>query len=329
MTSSGQQRARRHHLVPQFYLQRFANDDGRVALCRLGDPPAIRVTSVRKAMFQNEFYTVQEPDGTHSDHVESFLANLEGEAATGFRALLDEGEWPLSVENRWRIAMWVALQSLRGAAPRQAMNELATGMLQMEIAAGGKDGLRRVLEEQGDLESLADLDGVWELMSDFDDYTLQVNPNEHVRLMLEMLPGIARVMLARKWMVVTFERKALMTCDEPVSMPPAVVDGGLVGVGSMNAPHILVPLSRRVGLWLNEVQVDVPPERWFETSVRHPGTTWLADRFNQATLANARRSLVTHPDDQHLLEEELPAPRTQEVAGFDLADWDTSFGDDD
>jgi hypothetical protein len=202
---------------------------------------------------------------------------------------------------------------MRGAKTRNSINDVADIMLKTLILGRGKQGLKRVLEESGDTESLKDLDGMWELMSDFDQFKLGAHPNQHLSQIVDMLPGITRLMATRKWTYVPFQRKNLLTCDEPVVLI-AHVDPGLgLGVGLGTAPNILVPLSRRAGLWLGELQEDLSEGQLSRNDVRIQGTTLLANTFNDAVIGNARRAILAHPDDRHLLEGELPKPRSREV----------------
>jgi len=314
MANSKSHGARRHHLVPQFYLRRFADGNDRIVQCRLGEPPNIHVTSISNAVVETDFYTVQEKSGEKTDRFESHLSSIEGEAATGFRSLLDEEEWPLSVETRFRISTWIALQAVRGAKTRNSINDVADIMLKTIVFGAGKQGLKRVLEESGDTESLKDLDGMWELISDFDQFNIDVHPNQHLSQIFEMLPGITRLMAARKWNYVLFKRKSLLTCDEPVVLIAHADPSLLMGVGLGTAPNILVPLSRRAGLWLSELQDNFSEGQLSRNDVRIEGTTLLANTFNDAVIGNARRAILTHPDDRHLLEGELPKPRSREVS---------------
>jgi hypothetical protein len=316
MTNSKSHGARRHHLVPQFYLRRFADEKDRIAQCRLGEPRNIHVTSIANAVVETDFYTVEEISGAKTDRAESHLAGIEGEAATGFRSLLDEGEWPLSPETRLRIATWIALQAVRGTKTRNTLDELLDVMMKTLIADGGKQGLKRLLEEFGDTESLQDLDGTWQLLSNFDEFKVKAHPNQHLVQIFDMLPGITRLMSARKWIYVHFEQKTLLTCDEPVVL---IADTDpLMGAGLGTAPNILVPLSRRAGLWLGELQSDLTEGQQSRKDVQIPGTTFLANTFNDAVIGNARKAILTHPDDQHLLKGELPKLRTQEVTSIGL-----------
>ena len=157
MSADQAQVSHRHHTVPQFYLRRFANDRNQLLQVRLGDPAKANRISVRDALVRKDFYMVQESDMSWSDRVEKLLGRIEGDAATGFRGVLADGEWPLMQRTRQSIATWLALQALRSPATRTSLDELATGMAQGLIAAGGKEGLRGILEKSGDTESIEDL----------------------------------------------------------------------------------------------------------------------------------------------------------------------------
>ncbi|MDY7543364.1 MULTISPECIES: DUF4238 domain-containing protein [unclassified Cryobacterium] len=108
--------ARRHHTVPRFYLQGFAELD-RVTTVRL--PGDLRFTqSVSDATVVNNFYTVENHEAG-PDVIEKALSGIEGDAAAVLKTLI-EGKWPLAAEDRMTLGYFIALQATRVPNQRRA-----------------------------------------------------------------------------------------------------------------------------------------------------------------------------------------------------------------
>lgn len=121
--------AKRHHTVPQFYLRGFAVDE-RIATARLpGDQRFVQ--SVRKAASETNFYAVAGHENG-PDVVEKPLFSIEGEASRVF-SLIANGTWPLDQGDRWTLALFIALQAVRGPEQRRNMEHLAAQVARLEI----------------------------------------------------------------------------------------------------------------------------------------------------------------------------------------------------
>lgn len=73
-------RARRHHVLPQFYLKGFANESGLIHRVDLPGREPI-VLSISDASVIKDFYTVTLSDGSESDIFETAFSAVEGAAA--------------------------------------------------------------------------------------------------------------------------------------------------------------------------------------------------------------------------------------------------------
>lgn len=112
----------------------------------------------------------------------------------------------------------------------------------------------------------------------------------------------------------SFERAATrdegLDPDDPVVIA-APADRPL-GIGTAWA--ILFPMSRSVGMILSANLIDQPPEvASGATDATMRGSVYLANLFNEATIGNARESILHHPDDESLIPADLPAPRDKEL----------------
>ncbi|MEN0014934.1 MAG: DUF4238 domain-containing protein, partial [Solirubrobacteraceae bacterium] len=84
---------KRHHLVSQFYLAAWADDQGMVTACRRTGPEFR--ASPNNVGHRRDFYSVAGKDGETYRQIETdFLAPIEDAAAPVLRRVLG-GEFPL------------------------------------------------------------------------------------------------------------------------------------------------------------------------------------------------------------------------------------------
>lgn len=137
--------SKRHHTVPQFYLRGFAADNRIASILLPGEHRFIQ--SVRDASVSKNFYALEDhPEG--SDVIEKALSEIEGAAAAVLEKVQD-GTWPLPIEDRMSLGYFISLQATRVPVQRQSFDQAAAMMLRLKIGTGGKSGLRRRLEEHG------------------------------------------------------------------------------------------------------------------------------------------------------------------------------------
>lgn len=77
----------RHHRVPRFYLERFANE--RLQITTVDRHTAERRTaSIRETAAEKDFYTAINTDGEKDGKSEHLLTHVEGNAARAIRNIL-------------------------------------------------------------------------------------------------------------------------------------------------------------------------------------------------------------------------------------------------
>lgn len=217
VTGARQRPALAHHLVSKFYLRHFADEDELVTTVLLpGDRTFSQ--SVNRASVENDFYTAIGHDGEETDAAERAFNEIEGPASEVWR-LIAGGMWPLPPEERGVVAGWIALHMLRGTRSRATMSEIGTDLLQLEIIAGGTARLRDVLRDIGEPYDGDSVAREW--ISLFQEpLSVQANANHHLAHIVEMLPRVTESLADRWWVLTSFERKGLATCDQPVFVAP-------------------------------------------------------------------------------------------------------------
>jgi hypothetical protein len=137
---------RRHHYVPQFYLRRFCDANGRLwAWDKAGD--RVFQTSPNAIANETDFYRLRnfEEQGQDPYILEKQLAQMENQAAaiTGqwldWLRILDPGrKIPIPKVHRYIVARFMVIQHLRTADTREIFEALAkTG--DVAAAKGGGD----------------------------------------------------------------------------------------------------------------------------------------------------------------------------------------------
>jgi hypothetical protein len=297
-------RARRHHVVSNFYLKGFANDDALIAQVALPDPTPVLV-STTNATVVKDFYTIELPDGTASDFMELAFSEIEGAASAALASVLD-GKWPLVGQDRGDLAAWLALQYLRGVGVRDGQTQMRAQMIRMVVGVSGKEALRQHIERaEGVPLSDEDLDAEWDDLTQPSGPTLEPDPSFHMQLLDSEWPGTTRVLMHAQWSLVRFERRALATSDHPVSLYAHRDHPPFFGVGIVTSAGMVAPLSHRVGLVTSH-------ELAGQQDLVLPASTVMAKSFNGQVVGNSRRFVYHHPDDAPLAGLDLPPRREAE-----------------
>jgi hypothetical protein len=304
------QQVRRQHVVSQFYLKGFANEQSRIARVELPGDQRIVLTT-KDASVVKDFYTVTFPNGTETDMFEKALGEVEGVAAEAFRKI-ETGVWPLAPGDHGALAAWIALQHLRSQDIRSSQTSMYAEMLRLIVGVSGKEALRTHMQaETGAKISDDELDWEWGDLTKPGGPTIADSALDHIATIVDLLPGMAAMLDDMHWTLIEFQRRAIITSDLPVSMFPGRDHPRWSGVGIATAGSFVVPISRRrVLLVQHRKDLARPgmPEDIPDSKV--PGVTGYATQFNQSTAAAARRYVFHHPDDTPLHGIRLPEPRS-------------------
>jgi hypothetical protein len=291
----------RHHVVPQLMLRRFADDAERIVMADRDPPHRTVTTKVRTAAAENGFYRIDADDvadghrdGHDPELVEKALSGVEG-AAAGPLVDLIAGRFP-SLEDRYRIALLVALQAVRGQGFRDEMERIATLAARTHLQATVTDDrIRGWLADKGQPVGPDDVEAFREEMLRDDGWSLRMSHSYAVQESLRFgMEVIQPRLYFSAWEVWTFDGPVLLTSDAPVApWSPPRPDGLPVGIA--DAQHVYLPMDRSTVL----VVTDRPQDLTEDRAVRQTSPA-LAGRVNRAVASGAHRWLYHHPDDRPL-----------------------------
>ncbi|MGR8008337.1 DUF4238 domain-containing protein [Streptomyces hypolithicus] len=309
-------RVRRQHTVSKFYLNGFADDAGRIRRISLPGAPS-PVLSTGDASVIKDFYTVTLPDGSLSDFFEKAFSKIEGSAAEALKLVLS-GTWPIQGEHRESFATWVALQHLRAEQVRHNQSNHNAEMIRLLVGVSGKEALRsRIQDADARVVSDEELDTEWRDLTKPGGPDMAADTNDHIRLMMNLLPSTSAYLKDCQWTLYKFTRRSIITSDHPVSLAVASDYPAWQGVGIFTADLFLVPLSRRHALTIQPKNVregiNIPD---FTVS----GSTKIARSVNQETAMGARKHIYQHPEDSPLQGIYLPQPATRDLPSMSNAD---------
>ena len=199
-------RAKRQHVVPRFYLDRFCDNEGMVWVYGAGQEPMAR--KPKDTAIETNFYSPIVEDEKRFDGAEETLAKIEAAAAPLWEELMSGKV--MQDEARENFAIFLAAQYLRSpvaiGAGAQIAGHVANHCLQMHLASK--------LESDG-AESVVDRE-IREIFADPDNYKIDVL-REAGLMMLAGIESLACVFLNMTWTVGWSGEQHLITSDSPVT----------------------------------------------------------------------------------------------------------------
>ncbi len=223
------------------------------------------------------------------------------------------------------LGYFIALQATRVPVQRRSLDQAAAMMTRLQIGAAGKSGLRRRLAETGQQVTDDLVERLWAMSTGPDGPPVKRPVAEHLEQMLDLADELLKFIVGRPWTLVRFERRSLITSDDPVALVADPSAEPWDGVGFMTAWGITYPMTRKLGLLMSSIEplvdANVAVERVHEgrADMEQTGTTAMERFFNLQTTLGASQWLFCHPDDERFVPEELPQPRPYsfEMTGAD------------
>lgn len=328
--------AKLHHYVPQAYLRGFTTEKGRITVVPLDRSRKSFTSSVKDVAAQTHFHAVEGLE--EPDEFEKALSGVEGEAIR-IIGKLESNEFPLSESDRWTFSYYMALQSVRGPDTRKTMEHLRAKIVRVEIGAGGRKNVGNWTQKNfGYDPSPEQEDRIWAEATPAGGLPISFSNIAHIQHMVNTAEKLTPYFAARPWSLVRFERRSLVTSDSPVSLICNPEDGAWEGVGFMKAWGITFPLTRKLGLLMNDPMVTIEGLGIEESRVQEiraavlrgeadgtqEGTTAIEKLFNEHLAYSAGEYVYHHPEDAKFVPGDLPEPNliNMRAGGFMDAEFD-------
>lgn len=302
---------KRQHIVPKFYLKGFS--EGLKLQVLDFETSRTYSSNVNDASVHKDYYTINTED-TEPDVFEKWLSSIEARTATIIRSI-ESGTWPLNEEERTTLALFMVLQYQRGRANRDLIERIQSTAIGLLTHVQGFEAFSAKLDKLTPL-SLTEEEKEQEferiaLYEQGAETTFKANAHQHVTSISNLVDKLIPYLVGRPWRLVQFERRSLITSDEPLGLgrPPGLSED--LGVGLLTAEFITFPLKRKLGLYMLSPRREIEQGMTVET-VRSGardnlviGTTLHERIFNYLTVESAFRNLFYHPEDYKFVPPEV------------------------
>ena len=278
--------AKRHHQVPQFYLRQFADEDEQVTVVRFGEPARTFTAAVKNVAVETGFYDVDWLGDERRGELERFLGKVEGAAAQSLQTVLS-GKAP-TLEDRYNLSAWIALQYVRGRGGRANSIDLQKLFVRAELAVRGEKDFTDRMRGLGADNAEQDWDRVVLRGELADPRTARL---QHTRTMLKIARMIAPLYAGAHWRIVRFGRRKLITSDQPVCLWQEPDSNPEPGIGLATADIVSIPLSR-------DTLLSIMPRVQDQGLSQYPPTTQLFKGAMANTWQHADEMLIHHPGDE-------------------------------
>jgi hypothetical protein len=296
---------KRHHVVPDFYLQRWAKNEKLIVVDR--DDPAKRYpAAVKDASVERYFYALPTESGWDMT-VEKTLSKLESIAAVDIGKVL-EGRSTTLPAFRTRLSFFMAVQLVRGRAPRQAMIDFYKDIFLKTAQLSTPEIIQAQAERRGEPMTIEAAREVWayaqnpSLKVEFQKIGPKSLPADSLVNAVDVFKQaeqLIKFFYTRKWVVADFGAPILLTGDEPVAVGVDTRDPHHPA-GLANADSVMFPLDPQRALVMMRPDFDPPLHSWIK------GTAVEAKALNQMIAFRAMRQIFYHPDTSPMDGLEIP-----------------------
>lgn len=246
--SSAMTKPKRHHYLPQFYLDGFCRNGQLWVFDRQLN--AFRQQTPKNTALESHYYSVEDGGGNKRTDIESFLSQIEGRAKQVIVSLL-AGK-TIAAEEKEELSIFIAFMMNRVPDFEKSVNMVEKHMIGsvMDLAFSDEARIQSIMDkreqETGEKETIS----VKELLKFYKSgqYDLVIHRNESLRLMLSLSLEMAKYFTQMEWVIFhTPSRTSFVTTDNPVALvaPPDYDRHSFWGVGIITPGAMKVfPLSQ-------------------------------------------------------------------------------------
>jgi|GEM_PF-3363835 len=300
---------KRHHVVPDFYLQRWSKNEKLMVVDR-DDLSKRYPTAVKNASVERYFYALATESGWDMT-VEKTLSKLESIASVDIGKVL-KGRSTTLPAFRTRLSFFMAVQLVRGRASRRAMIDFYKDIFLKTAQLSTPEIIQAQAERRGEPMTIEAAREVWAyaqnplLKVEFHKIGPKKLPADslvNAADVFKQAEQLIRFFYMRKWVITDFRAPMLLTSDEPVAIGVDTRDPNHPA-GLVNADSVMFPLDPQRALVMMRPDFGPPLHSWTK------GTVAEARALNQMVAFRAMRQIFYHPETSPMDGLEIPgSPR--------------------
>lgn len=275
----------RHHVVPEFYLKRFADADERLMVLRRGNPKPFLAKVNRFALLRN-FNTITDEDGNPSYEIERRYKRVEDATAPILRTIAERDGIPVG-EPRAILALFMALQSTRTPEFRDLTNLQVEMHAKMLMYGHNDTSLRSMLQAmRGREPTEEEFVEAKQMVANIDGITIEATKEYSLGLAWKLaIEGIMpHLWRERFWYLIRADEPVFITSDHPIVFHRAPG----IPIGIETAPIIYFPIDPYRTLMLLK-------EKKWDYQLLEPHAAAIKD-INQLIANEFYEWIAYHPD---------------------------------
>jgi hypothetical protein len=240
-------KARKHHVVPNSYIGRWSPAGGKIQITDLILRKTRPVSPLQAARI-TDFYRVESPDLDRHEFppalIEKLLGHIEGNAVPALEALIQKGVDGQTDMERFEVARFMGFQYLRGQRSRNLVKTAAESYVRLLHEDLSPDGIRELLSRNGKDPSPENVDAFTGYQALLKEKKITVSPQQAalVGMPLMFADQMAEILYDKTW-VLFRTRPILMTSDEPVIAIGGPGRDRKIEAGLGTAPVVIFPLA--------------------------------------------------------------------------------------
>jgi len=250
---------KRHHYLPQFYLEHFCRDGSIWIFDR--DTKKYRRDGTQNTAVISHYYSAEGIEGERRADIEAMFARIEGAAAPVINKL--SCAEPITTTEKEELSLFLGF--FVGRVPQfermiqEAVEPLIKRITQVAFATPerAQDALEQVAEHTGEPVDITheQLEGLVDF-AQRGDYGVETHRNFSLYSMLNMGMEVSNCLRQMDWFVLHAPaEKSFVTTDAPFTLapPPDQDPSSLLGVGITTPGAIkLFPLTQNTSLWMGD-----------------------------------------------------------------------------
>ena len=248
---------KRHHYLPQFYLNRFTDNKGLLWVFDR-DTKEYRQQSSKNTMLQCHYYTFRDKDGKKHTEIEKFFSIIEGRTKPIIEKVDDKQK--ITAEEKEILATFISFQKTRVPDFEKKTNEAHEKMIKKmnQLMFSSKKRVESQFKKY-ERDTGKKINMSSEEFMNFvqnDKYYIKF-PREHsIKLMLNLGKDFIMYFIQMNWLFLWVSPKtSFMTSDNPfMLLPPADYNpNSPYGIGIITAgAKKIIPLSQKTCLVMGD-----------------------------------------------------------------------------